>query len=88
MSVYGTSVVAARQAALNFTTMVYMIPMSVSMALTILVGYELGAGRQPDARRYNRLGRWISMAFAAGLAALLVNFRGVIASLYTNDAAV
>ncbi len=88
MTVYGTSVVAAHQAALNFTTMVYMIPMSVSMALTILVGYELGAGRQPDARRYNRLGRGISMAFAAGLAALLVNFRGVIASLYTNDAAV
>lgn len=45
MTVYGTAVVAAHQAALNFTTMVYMIPLSVSMALTILVGYELGAGR-------------------------------------------
>ncbi len=85
MTVYGTAVVAAHQAALNFTTMAYMIPLSVSMSLTILVGYELGAGRQLDARRYSRLGRMISLVFASSLAAVLVNFRGAIAGLYTND---
>ena len=88
MTVYGTAVVAAHQAALNFTTMVYMIPLSVSMALTILVGYELGAGRTADARRYSRLGRVVSLAFAGTLAMILVNFRAGIAGLYTNDVAV
>ncbi|WP_196592209.1 MATE family efflux transporter [Pectinatus frisingensis] len=88
MTTYGTVVIAAHQSAINFTTMVYMIPLSISMALTILVGYELGAGRFPDAKRYSRLGRILSLTFAAALASVLVNFRMEIASLYTNDPAV
>ena len=88
MTAYGTSVVAAHQAAMNFTTMVYMIPLSVSMALTILVGYELGAQRLHDAKQYSRMGRILSFAFAGSLAMVLVNFREQIAALYTNDAAV
>ncbi|MDQ0203042.1 MATE family efflux transporter [Pectinatus haikarae] len=85
MTVYGTVVIAAHQSALNFTTMVYMIPLSISMALTILVGYELGAGRPADAKKYSRLGRLLSFVFAASIAAILINFRTEISSLYTTD---
>ena len=85
MTVYGTGVMAAHQAALNFSTMVYMLPLSVSMALTILTGYELGAGRPQDAWRYSRLGRLLSFVFVAAVALILVQFRSAVAALYTND---
>jgi multidrug resistance protein, MATE family len=88
MTAYGTEIVAAHQAAMNFTTMVYMIPLSVSMTLTILIGYELGAGRLTDAKKYRRMGWFLSMFFSICLALLLVNFRAGIAALYTNDSSV
>lgn len=54
---FGTETIAAHQAALNFSGIIYMIPMSCSMAMTILVGYEVGARRYDLARKYSRLGR-------------------------------
>lgn len=88
MTAYGTTVVAAHQAAINFTTLVYMLPLSVSMSMTILVGYEAGAGRIADARQYGRLGRLVSLGMIAVLALLCVFFRSEVSALYTNDAAV
>ena len=88
MTIYGTTVVAAHQAALNFSTVVYMIPMSISMALTILVGYELGAKRQQDAKRYSRIGRLLSFLFTAVLASVLIQCRDGVAALYTSNPAV
>jgi len=85
MTVYGTGVIAAHQAALNFTTMVYMIPLSISMTLTILVGFEIGAKRLADAKKYSYMGVGLSMLVASMLAMVLIQFKGAIASLYTND---
>src|SRR5690625_5225797 len=48
MSVYSTYTIAAHQAAINFASLLYMIPLSVGMALTIAIGYELGAKRYDD----------------------------------------
>ena len=88
MTAYGTAIVAAHQAAMNFTTMVYMIPMSVSMTLTILVGYEVGAKRQLDARQYIRLSRVLTFLFVGSLALLLTQFREAIAAFYTSSSEV
>ncbi|SEI88597.1 multidrug resistance protein, MATE family [Propionispira arboris] len=85
MTVYGTGVIAAHQAALNFTTMVYMIPLSISMTLTILVGFEIGAKRLKDAKKYSYMGVGLSMLVASTLAIVLIQFKGAIAMLYTND---
>jgi multidrug resistance protein, MATE family len=85
MTVYGTGVIAAHQAALNFTTMAYMIPLSISMTLTILVGFEVGAKRFTDARKYSRLGIVLSLLFTISLAMILIHLRADIAALYTND---
>lgn len=85
MTVYGTTVVAAHQAAMNFTTLVYMIPLSASMTLTILVGFEIGAGRSEEAAAYIRLGRLLTFVFEGSLAILLVQFRETIAALYTSS---
>src|SRR5699024_4412796 len=57
MSVYSTYTIAAHQAAINFASLLYMVPLSVGMGLTIAVGYELGAKRYQDARDYGKLDR-------------------------------
>ena len=88
MAAYGTGIIAAHQAALNFTTMVYMIPLSISMTLTILVGFEVGAKRFSDAKKYSRMGIILSILFSGTAALILMHFKPEIAALYTNDEAV
>lgn len=85
MAAYGTTVVAAHQAAMNFTTIVYMLPLSVSMAITILVGYEVGAGRENGARAYIRLSRVLTLLFVGLIAMLLAAMRDMVAALYTTN---
>lgn len=85
MSNYNTATIAAHQAAINFASFLYMIPLSISMALTIVVGFEVGARRFHDARQYSYLGIAIAifMAFICGIILLL--FRYEIAEIYTAD---
>ncbi len=52
---FNTVIVAAHQAAINFTSLLFMIPLSISMALTIVVGFEVGAKRFADAKRIQSL---------------------------------
>ncbi len=85
MTSYGTAVVAAHQAAMNFTTIVYMIPLSVSMALTILVGYEVGARRLRDAHQYVRLARVLSLVFVGSIALPLTQFKGQVSAIYASS---
>lgn len=88
MSQFGTVTIAAHQAAINFASFLYMVPMSIAMALTIVVGFEAGARRYRDARAYSRLGLGIAvgMAFVCALGIWLFNQQ--VAGLYTKDAAV
>ncbi|MGG0716877.1 MATE family efflux transporter [Robertmurraya massiliosenegalensis] len=88
MSVFDTITIASYQAAVNFASFLYMVPLSISMALTILVGFEVGAGRLKDAKVYSWLGvsMGVMMAILCGL--ILLIFRFEIASLYTTDARV
>ncbi|REB07478.1 MATE family efflux transporter [Sporosarcina sp. BI001-red] len=85
MSSYSTEVISAHQVALNFTSLLYMIPLSISMGATILVGQSIGAGQSEDAKKYSLLGISFAVIFSfIGIAILLV-FRESIASLYTTD---
>ena len=85
MATYGTTVLAAHQAAMNFTTIVYMLPLSVSMAITILVGYEVGGGRENGARAYIRLSRVLTLVFVGVIALVLAAMRDSVAALYTTN---
>ena len=85
MAAYGTTVLAAHQAAMNFTTIVYMLPLSVSMAITILVGFEVGGGRDSGARAYIRLSRVLTLLFVGAIALLLAAMRDSVAALYTTN---
>ncbi|MED3842524.1 MATE family efflux transporter [Geobacillus stearothermophilus] len=82
---FGTETVAAHQSALNFASLLYMIPLSLSMALTIAVGVEAGANRYEAAKQYCLIGITLALAVAAAAALFLSIFRGDVARLYTND---
>jgi multidrug resistance protein, MATE family len=85
MSQFDTATIASHQAAINFASLIFMIPLSISMALTIVVGFEVGARRYQDAKTYSYMGVCIAilMAFFTGL--FLIFFRNEIAGIYTDD---
>jgi multidrug resistance protein, MATE family len=85
LSVYDTITIASHQAAMNFASLLYMIPLSVSMALTIVVGFEMGSKRPHDAKKYGHLGIIIALSLAILNGIFLYIMREPIASLYTTD---
>lgn len=85
MSVYNTNTIAAHQAAMNFASLLYMIPLSVGMALTIPIGYEVGARRFREARKYAYIGISGSIVIALFNGAVLYLLREPVASLYNTD---
>ncbi|MCA1054505.1 MATE family efflux transporter [Rossellomorea aquimaris] len=86
MSTYSTSVIAAHQAAINFASFLYMIPLSISMALTIVVGFEVGAKRLKDAKAYSWMGVIIALILALLYGVILFLFKDGISTIYTDDA--
>ncbi len=85
MSVYSTYTIAAHQAAINFSSLLYMIPLSVGMALTIAVGYEAGAKRYYDAKTYGTIGLISGIFIAIFAGFVLYIFNDFVASLYSNN---
>ncbi|MDL4840415.1 MATE family efflux transporter [Aquibacillus rhizosphaerae] len=85
MSVYNTFTIAAHQAAINFASFLYMIPLSIATALTIAVGYEIGAKRINDAKAYSYMGiaSGVVIAFLAGF--ILYAFDDPVAKLYNAN---
>ncbi len=82
---FGTEVIAAHQAALNFSSVVYMIPMSFSLALTIVVGVEYGAKNYRNAKDYVHLGLQLSLIIASIYMLGEYFFREEIALIYTEN---
>lgn len=85
---FGTEVIAAHQAALNFSSLIYMIPLSFSLALTIVIGVEAGAKRWQAARDYTAIGLELSILCAAFYISAELLLRGQIAQIYTADAGI
>ncbi|OPA77759.1 MATE family efflux transporter [Paenibacillus selenitireducens] len=85
MSGYDTITIASHQSALNFASLLYMLPLSIAMSLTILIGFEVGAKRYEDAKKYARLGIITAIGLACVCAVFLVMFRTNVAGLYTID---
>ena len=85
MSRFGTLIVAAHQSAISFGGLLFMFPLSIAQALTIVVGFEVGARRIDDAIQYRRLGLTVSISFAAAIMLTLWLFSRQIAGLYTTD---
>lgn len=85
ISRFGTEAVAGHQAAMNFTSLLYMLPLSFSLALTILVGVEVGAKNWTEAQSYAQTGRVANLLLATCFAIFLLTCRGYVARLYSSD---
>lgn len=85
MSTFGTEVIAAHQAALNFSSLLYMMPLSISMSLTIVVGFEIGAKRAQDAKAYSKLGLTTSILMSSMSGVILYLFRTPVSTIYSED---
>lgn len=88
MGTRGASIAAAHQVAINFAMTSFMIPLALSSAITIRVGYALGAG-DPQAARYSGgFGIAVCAIFMSCSAAFMLLFRDAVVSIYTNDPSV
>ncbi|WP_416886160.1 MATE family efflux transporter [Marinospirillum sp.] len=81
----GEVVVSGHQVAFNFTTLLFMVPLSLGMALTVKVGHALGQQRPATARRVAFLG--VEMAFLVSLLGALVMWIASpwVVQLYSSD---
>lgn len=84
----GVNAVAAHQIAFNVGGLMFMVPMAIGMAVAIRVGYNVGAGDLPGARRSGWVAIGVALAIAAVVAVVLYTGRGFITGLYSNDATV
>ncbi|ASP39673.1 MATE family efflux transporter [Bacterioplanes sanyensis] len=84
----GPTVVAGHQVALNVSSLTFMIPLSLGMALTVRVGHHLGAGAADLARQTAWLGVKLNLGIAVFNASLITLLAAPIASLYSPDPAV
>lgn len=82
---FGTEIIAAHQAALNFSSLIYMFPLSFSLALTIVVGVEYGAKNYQGVRDYSKLGLELSLCIAIVYMAVELVTRQYIALIYTSN---
>ncbi|WP_163560144.1 MATE family efflux transporter [Halomonas sp. NO4] len=84
----GEVTVAAHQVALNYTSILFMLPLSLSMALTVRVGNTLGQARPAHARLVAWNGVALCLLVAGLNSTLLWLTAEPVIALYTHDAAV
>lgn len=88
MGSLGTSTVAAHQIAVNIASVTFMIPLGLSMAITVRVGQAMGRRDPAAASRSGFVGVGMAVLFMGVAAILLVSFPDFIVGIYTDDEAV
>jgi MATE family multidrug resistance protein len=81
----GVVATASHQIVSNMTAVLYMIPLSLSIASSSRVSYWIGAGNINRARQSLRTGLGMILLLSLGLAALIGWQREAIASFYTQS---
>lgn len=84
----GINEVAGHQVALSFTSQTFMVPLSLSMALTIHIGHLLGAGKADVAKFASKAGLVLAALLATLSSLFILGFSQTIASWYTDDATI
>ena len=85
---FGAEIVSAHQIALNFTSMLFMVPLSLSMALSIRVGFSIGRKQPVRMKRIVQTGLFLALCFACVSCIFIITCANPIALLYTNEIAV
>ena len=85
---FGAIMVASHQVALNFSALMFMIPLSIGMATSIRIGFLLGEDRPAQAKVATKCAFVLGVSIAAFTATITVFGRESIAHLYSIDPAV
>lgn len=81
----GATAAAGHGIATNLAAASYMLPMSISVAVSVLIAQAIGAGDAHSARRTGLSGYRLTIAFALALAALIALASSAISRFYSND---
>ncbi len=81
----GSVTVAAHQVAINFSSLVFMLPMSIGSAASIRVGQKLGEQSTEGAQIASRISITVSVISAIATGIFTVLFREPITRLYTDS---
>lgn len=84
----GATQVAAHQIALNVTSVTFMVPLSLAMALTVRVGHGIGAEGYSYGKRISIIGTGCTVFACFFTAGIMYFLPGRIATLYTEQAEV
>jgi len=85
---FGVVQVSAHQIALNFISLVFMVPLSFGIGTLTRVGQAMGEGNAVRARFVAWVGTGMCIAFGLLSALGISLFRWQVAAMYTSDAAV
>ncbi|PXW89791.1 MATE family multidrug resistance protein [Streptohalobacillus salinus] len=84
-AMFSTTIIAANQIVISFTSLIFMIPLSLSMALTIVVGFSVGGHKLEAAKQYSFLGVLSGIGVLLIAAVFMLFFREGIAGWYSTD---
>ena len=82
---FGAETVASHQIALNFSGLIFMVPLSLAMATTIKVGHAIGNKNHQQAKDYTIHAISLGLLLAVFTAIITVVFRVPIVSIYTTE---
>ncbi len=85
LSPLGPTVIAAHQVVLNATSLFFMVPLSLGMALTLRISYLIGAADHQNARLLARSAIILALVIACVNAPILFFGGELITALYTSD---
>ena len=78
-------VIAAHQISLNVASVLFMVPLGMSMAITVRVGNAVGRKSMVDIRRAGMIGIGMIFIVQIFLASFMFLFPEMVINLYTND---
>lgn len=84
----GTYAMGAHQIAINLASLTYMVPLGISSAVAVRVGYAVGRGDPPGARRSAAAALVCGGVFMALAGILFFAAPGDLARLYTEQSAI
>ena len=81
----GANIVASHQIAINFSSLIFMLPMSIANAVSIRVGFNLGKKDNFGAKQASYAGLSIGLGLSMITAIFTVVFKEQIALLYSDN---
>lgn len=88
VSPFGELVVAAHQVSLSVTSMLFMVPLSLAISMTIRTGQSYGRHDLAGIKLTRQTGLMATTAIACFSALMIILFRYQITGIYTDDPAV